>query len=346
MIPSAEMLGAHRVLEPPGSLPQAAWRLDAESPPGATELAVDVELISLDATSHRQLAEAAGGDPSAIEESIAEIVQTRGKMHNPVTGSGGILVGAAAAIGPEFPADGLRLGDRVASLASLTLTPLRLDAIGPVDAASPHVPVRGRAIVSATAPWTRLPDDLSLPVVVAVLDVCGAPAHTRALANTGEHVMVIGAGRAGLLSLAAAREAVGVQGRVTALDLSSEAIAAVLTAGLCDAGVVADATNPVETVAQLARQNIPSADLTVFVVDAPRCELTAVLATRPGGTVLFFSMATSFTAAALGAEGFGSSATMLIGSGYTSDRGEFAMDLVRRTPPLWELLTAREQAAA
>jgi L-erythro-3,5-diaminohexanoate dehydrogenase len=225
------------------------------------------------------------------------------------------------------------------------LTPLRLDEIGPVDAASRHIPVQGRAIISATAPWTRLSGNLPLPVVMAVLDVCGAPAHTRARANAGDHVLVIGAGRAGLLSLAAAREAVGDHGRVTALDLSGETIEMARAAGLCDDGVVADASNPVETIARLAEQSVPAADLTVFVADAPRCELTAVLATRPEGTVLFFSMATSFTAAALGAEGLSSSATLLIGNGYTCDRGRFAIDLVSGSAPLRELLTWREHAA-
>ena len=56
--------------------------------------------------------------------------------------------------------------------------------------------------------------------------------------------------------------------------------------------------------------------MTVVCVDVPGCEGGAVLGTAQGGTVIFFSMATSFTAAALGAEGLAADVTMLIGNGY------------------------------
>ncbi len=48
------------------------------------------------------------------------------------------------------------------------------------------------------------------------------------------------------------------------------------------------------------------ADLTVVVVNATDCEAAAILLTADHGTVLFFSMATSFTKAALGADGLAS----------------------------------------
>ena len=45
-------------------------------------------------------------------------------------------------------------------------------------------------------------------------------------------------------------------------------------------------------------------------------------------------MATSFSTVALAADGIGSSARMVVGSGYTADRGAYALDLVRRSEPL------------
>ena len=64
--------------------------------------------------------------------------------------------------------------------------------------------------------------------------------------------------------------------------------------------------------------------MTVVCVDVPGCEGGAILATAEGGTVVFFSMATSFTAAALGAEGLAADVTMLVGNGY--------VPATRRTP--------------
>jgi len=333
----ADRLGVGRVLAPRGVLPQAAERLDAETGAGDAELAVDVELLNLDATSHHQLRESCGGDPEAIGEAIAGIVRRRGKMHNPVTGSGGILAGRVAEIGARFPANGLRVGDRIASVASLSLTPLQLGSVGPVTAASPQIPVRGRAILAAGLPWTALRDDVEPGVAMTALDVYGAASHTRDLADRGAHVLILGAGRAGLLAAAAAQEAVGLAGRLTMADVSKDALARVQRAGLAATVVRADASDALAL--EHALTPVGPADLTVVVVDRPGCEMGAVLATRPDGAVLFFSMATSFSAAALGAEGMQATPRLLIGNGYAADRGTYALDLLHARPALRAALT-------
>jgi L-erythro-3,5-diaminohexanoate dehydrogenase len=76
-------------------------------------------------------------------------------------------------------------------------------------------------------------------------------------------------------------------------------------------------------------------------VDVPGCEQPAILATADGGTVVFFSMATSFAAAALGAEGLAADVTMLVGNGYLPGHAAYALDLVRRIPAVRELFEAR-----
>src|ERR1700733_5856048 len=118
-------LGLHRVLEPPGVLPQAAWRLDPSPSIGPDEVLVQVDRLNLDAASYRQLREAYDGDPDKIRAAVLDIVATRGKMQNPVTGSGGMLNGAGAAAGPGAP-PGPAPGQRIATLVSLTLTPLAI----------------------------------------------------------------------------------------------------------------------------------------------------------------------------------------------------------------------------
>ena len=94
-----ERLGADRVVEPPGSLPQPATRLDPSGPVRPTEIEVDVELLCLDSTSFRAIAEGAGSDPDRMADRIASIVADRGKLHNPDTDSGGVLYGRVAAVG-------------------------------------------------------------------------------------------------------------------------------------------------------------------------------------------------------------------------------------------------------
>jgi L-erythro-3,5-diaminohexanoate dehydrogenase len=333
--------GLRRVVAPRGALPQRAETLDPDLPLGEDELAIDVEALSVDAASFRQLEAAAGGDPARIAAEVAAIVARRGKLHNPVTGSGGMLLGRVAEIGPRHPAAGsVRPGDRIATLVSLTLTPLRLHRIRAVRPALARVDCEGRAILFASGPWTPLPGDLPEEVALAVLDVCGAPALAGRVLRPGQRVLVLGAGKSGALVLARARELLGRGGLLVAADRSNEALEGVRTAGLCDVALALDAADPAATLRAVDLAGGPF-DLVVSCATVQGAELPALLAVRDGGTVLFFSMATSFTAAALGAEGIGRDATLLVGNGFVPGHAALALDLVRRTPALRALLERR-----
>jgi len=335
---TARALGVHRVLEPAGALPQAAQRLDADPAIGPDEVRIAVERLNLDAASFRQLSESCAGDGAAVRSTVLEIVRTRGKMQNPVTGSGGMLLGTVDAVGPASPL-GLAVGDRVATLVSLTLTPLRItDDLRRWDGRSEQVPAEGTAILFARSIAAVLPGDLPDAVSLAVLDVCGAPAATaRVTERSGARsVTVLGAaGKSGCLSLAAARAA-GAR-RLTGLVRDETEAAALTAAGLADRVVVADATDPLAVAAAVGEP----ADLTVVCVDAPRAEHGAILATAQGGTVVFFSMATSFAQAALGAEGMAADVTMLVGNGYTPGHAALALDLYRRNAGVRALIDPR-----
>ena len=334
-------LGVHRVVEPAGVLPQAAQRLDADPAIGPDEVRISVQRLNLDAASFRQLSEAHGGDGDAVRAAVLDIVGTRGKMQNPVTGSGGMLIGVVDEVGPESPL-GLVAGQRVATLVSLTLTPLRLtDGLAGWDGRSEQVPAAGTAILFARSIAAVLPDDLPDAVSLAVLDVCGAPAATaRVVERTGARsVAVLGAaGKSGCLSLAAARAAGATE--LTGLVRNEAEAQALRAAGLADRVVVADATDPLAVAAGIGAP----ADVTVVCVDVTGAEHGAILATAEGGTVVFFSMATSFSAAALGAEGMAADVTMLVGNGYTPGHAALALDLYRSTPGVRALIDPRVHA--
>ena len=83
------------------------------------------------------------------------------------------------------------------------------------------------------------------------------------------------------------------------------------------------------------------ADITVVCVDVPGCEQPAILATAQGGTIIYFSMATSFSAAALGAEGLAADVRMLVGNGYVPGHADLALDLLRSTPAVRSLFEGR-----
>jgi L-erythro-3,5-diaminohexanoate dehydrogenase len=329
--------GLHRVLEPAGVLPQQAVRLDATPQPWPDEVIIGVERLNLDAASFRQLRTEHG---AGIREAVLEIVERRGKMQNPVTGSGGMLLGTVREVGPESPL-GLRVGDRVATLVSLTLTPLRIsDGLAGWDGASEQVPCQGTAVLFGRSIAAVLPDDLPDELSLAVLDVCGAPALTdRVLRERGGAASVCvlgGGGKSGSLSLAAARRAGA--GRLVALVPTPAEAEAVRSAGLADEVVIADARDPVA----VANAVGAPVDVTVVCVDVPGCEHGAILATADCGTVVFFSMATSFSAAALGAEGLAADLRMIIGNGYVPGHAAMALELIRTEPGVRALFESRE----
>ncbi|OLE25934.1 MAG: hypothetical protein AUG44_14600 [Actinobacteria bacterium 13_1_20CM_3_71_11] len=331
-------VGLHRVLAPVGVLPQAAQRLEASPAVGADEVRIRVERLNLDAASFRQLSQAHGGDGTAVRAAVLEIITSRGKMQNPVTGSGGMLIGTVEEVGPDSPL-GLKPGDRVATLVSLTLTPLVItDGLARWDGRGEQVPGAGYAILFGRSIAAVLPDDLDPDVALAVLDVCGAPALTaRVVAGyRGPAVAVLGAaGKSGSLALAAARRAGAAR---TVGVVPNQAEADRLTAsGLADTVVLADARDPVALAAAVGEP----VDVTVVCVDVPGCEHGAILATAERGTVIFFSMATSFAAAALGAEGLAADVTMLIGNGYVPGHADLALDLFRSEPGVRALLAHR-----
>jgi L-erythro-3,5-diaminohexanoate dehydrogenase len=337
-------LGTHRVLAPAGALPQPAERLDAgDDPVYETEIAVDVETLNIDAASFRQMEEAGGGDADAVGRLIVETVRRRGKQHNPVTGSGGMLLGTVRRVGGLVKHRGLAPGDRIATLASLSLTPLALRAIRAVRPVSAQVDVEGTAYVFASAPLARMPADLPERLALAVLDVAGAAPQVARLCHPGETVVVLGAGgKSGLLCAAEARRRVGPTGKVIGLE-SYERFAEDLRAlRLCDHVALVDARSPVavrDVVAPLTGGR--GADLTLSCVNVPGVELSAIVATKDRGKVYYFAMSTSFTAAALGAEGVGRDVDLYIGNGYAHGHAEHTLALVRGAPALAALLTSR-----
>jgi L-erythro-3,5-diaminohexanoate dehydrogenase len=339
-MPLGNKYGTHRVIEPAGALPQAATRLDNDmSVVYDNEILIDVKALNIDSASFTQIEEQAGHDVEEIKAIILGIVAAHGKQQNPVTGSGGMLIGRVAAIGSALAGRDLRPGDRIASLVSLSLTPLRIDRILAVHPAIDRVEVEGRAILFESGIYAKLPDDMDERLALAALDVAGAPAQTAKLVGPGMSVFVLGAGgKSGLLCCYEAMKRVGPTGRVVAVIHSERSRPILESLRLAHEIVVADATRPLEVLdAVLGANGGAEADLCINCVNVPGTEMASILPTRDHGTVYFFSMATSFTRAALGAEGIGKDVRMIIGNGYTKDHAEITLWQLRESPALRRL---------
>lgn len=332
--------GTHRVIEPKGVLTQAAWKVDNDmSKVYSNEIVCDVTSLNIDSASFTQIEEACGGDEQKIGEMIMGIVAERGKQQNPVTGSGGMFIGKVAYIGEDLKDRDLKVGDKIASLVSLSLTPLKIEKILAIHKDIDRVDIIGQAVLFESGIYAKLPDDMSEPLALAALDVAGAPAQARKLPKEGDSVLILGAnGKSGVLCGYEAMKKVGPKGNVVGVVRNPAQVPALMELGVYNKVIVASATEPIAVLdAALAANDSKEYDISICCVNIESCEMSAILPVRDDGIVYFFSMATSFTKAALGAEGIGKDVTMIIGNGYTKDHAEITLNVLRENEKLRKL---------
>ncbi|MGB3366027.1 MAG: L-erythro-3,5-diaminohexanoate dehydrogenase, partial [Acidaminobacteraceae bacterium] len=182
--------GTHRVIEPLGSLPQPAQKIDNTMEIYDNEILIDVQTLNIDSASFTQIKDQANHNVDRIKEIMTGIVDTRGKHHNPVTGSGGMLIGTVNSIGDALEGKtDLKVGDRIATLVSLSLTPLLINKIKDVRIDIDQVDIDGQAILFESGIYAKLPEDMRENLALSVLDVAGAPAQTRKLVKEGDTVL-------------------------------------------------------------------------------------------------------------------------------------------------------------
>ncbi|WP_027633327.1 L-erythro-3,5-diaminohexanoate dehydrogenase [Clostridium hydrogeniformans] len=331
--------GTHRVLEPQGVLTQAAYKIDNKMEIFSNEILVDVHALNIDSASFTQIEEEANGDITKIKEKIMAIVNERGKMQNPVTGSGGMFIGTVCEIGEDLKDRDLKVGDKIASLVSLSLTPLKIEEILDVKKDIDRVEVKAKAILFESGIYAKLPSDMSETLALAALDVAGAPAQTAKLVKPGQSVLILGAaGKSGMLCCYEAMKRVGPTGRVIAMVRKEAQAKSLKEWGLCHEAIISDAGKPIDVLTKTLDANCGrEVDISISCVNIPNTEMSCILPVKDDGIVYFFSMATSFTKAALGAEGVGKDVTMIVGNGYTKDHAEITLSELRESATLREI---------
>ena len=342
--------GTHRVISPKGVLPQPADVIDNTMEIYDNEVLIDVKTLNIDSASFTEIVRRAcdGKKPADIEgdeeemkkvkDTMLSIVEKAGKHKNPWTGSGGMLIGTVEEIGPAYVGD-LKVGDKIATLVSLSLTPLRIDEILEVRPEIDQVDIKGKANLFQSGLYAKLPDDMPEGLALSALDVAGAPAQTAKLVKPGQTVVIIGGGgKSGLLCLYEAKKRAGVTGKVICIAGSPKSEARAKNLNLADVYMVADATDAVGVYNMVMEATDGKlADIVINCVNIENTEMASILACKDNGLVYFFSMATSFTKAALGAEGVGKDVDMIVGNGYTKGHAEITLQCLREHEGLKEL---------
>jgi len=335
--------GTHRVIEPKGVLPQPANKIDNNMDEiYDNEILIDVQTLNIDSASFTDIANFCDHDIEAMKKEMLYNVELQGKHRNRRTGSGGMLLGTVEKIGDALKGKiDLKEGDKIATLVSLSLTPLRIDEILEIREEVDQVDIKGKAILFESGIYAKIPSDLPEKLALSALDVAGAPAQTAKLCQSGNTVVIFGAGgKSGMLCCYEAKKRVGVTGKVIGLANSPKSTKRIQDLGFCDVVESVAGMTPVQIYELVEKHtNGKMADVTINCVNVPDQEMPSILVTKDDGVVYFFSMATSFTKAALGAEGIGSDVTMIIGNGYTKGHAEITLQELRECKALRDLFT-------
>lgn len=337
-----EAMGIGRSLEPANSVLQPAWKVDNDMALRPGEILIAVKIININLTSFNEIGDETEFDEVLFRRRIMDIVAQRGKLHNPVTGTGGMLFGRVLKIDAQYKNHyHLKVGDDVISLSSLSATPMRLDSILSVDFQNAQLTVEGQCILFSNSPLIKMPQDIPLKIAIAALDEAGAPTRAYDLVSPGDHVLIIGAsGKSGSLVSFAVHKKLNHTGSISALVLDPSHRDKLKNCPFFDDILVMDATDLSRVRhSPLGDQDAGAFDVVINCVNKPGTEIATLMAVKPGGTIFFATLGSDYKLAALTAESIGKELLILPYTGYMKHHAEFTLDLLRSYPTLYKFLS-------
>ena len=332
--------GIHRVLEPKKVLPQPAWKIDNTMNVNESEALIEVKTISINSSSLRQICTENENDITKIREMVMKIVELRGKLHNPVTNTGGILYGQVKKIGEKYEnISNIKVGDYVIPLVSLSMIPLKINKIHNIDIKSSQLQVDGEAILFSSFPIATTYDDIKVEHLITLMDEAGSCIESYKLANNGDKVLIMGAnGKIGLLCAFAVREKIGRTGEITGIVYSRESKDLLEKYNIFDKVYMCDATNTIESYNSLKLNERGLYDLTINCINTFGTEAFSILSTKDNGTIYFSNLTINYNTTCLTAEGIGRELAIIPYKGYVFGHADYTINIFRKYSELRELI--------
>ncbi|MBQ7703258.1 MAG: sigma 54-interacting transcriptional regulator [Firmicutes bacterium] len=326
--------GTTRVLEPKFVMPASAWRLDNSRNIRPDEMRVSLRIVHLEGTSFKQMASEVGGDPKRLKQAIIDIVIRRGKMHNPVTDTGGVLCGRVEMIGDEYDNRfGLKVGDEVIVNCSLSSLPMHLEDIDEIDWVFNQFTAKGYVICHSGIPIIKVDDSIPVRALLFALDESGTLLKLNGVLEGKKRFLIVGNnilsnilyGYVIRRSLMDDCEIICALDKRTASRLTGEGIER-LTSFVFDEIHLIDILKPIECVRQLGES---AYDLSVNCAEVPGAETLNILSTKRGGTVLFANLINNLNIALYLTESISKELTILSADGYMEGYTEFDIEIVK-----------------
>lgn len=333
-----KMYGISRVIEPKQVLPTSAWKVDNEREIYSSEMRVKVSSIHVESTSFRQICVECNNNEERIKERLMAIVEKRGKLHNPVTDTGGVMFGTVDVIGAEYEnLKGLKEGDEVICNASMAGIPLKLHKITKIDMAYTQIDVEGYAILFSGLPVVQKPEDLPVNLLLYTFDESGTLYSAYKSAEGKNRCLVVGNSMlTNLLFGKAIRKAVGPEAELVCifdnnsdLGIRGRELNDLLEATFTNVHYV-NIMRPVECLEKL---DVGLFDVSVNCADISGAETINILSTKEGGVVYFANLINNYNIALYITEAISRAIEIKCADGYEQRYAEFDMELLREIAP-------------
>lgn len=336
--------GVDRVLEPKYVLSTSAWRVDNSREINPNEIRLSIKRLHIQGTSFKQICIEANNDPDRIKEKIQDIVIRRGKLHNPVTDTGGVVYGVVEAIGPLYKnKKSLSIGDEVICNASLAAIPLYISRITSIDPAYSQVEAEGHAILFDDFPVVKPPAGIPVNLLLYAYDESGTLYAVSEAAKGKSAFLVVGNNLlTNMLFGYVARKASPNAAIVCLFDERSDilfkgkSIDDLLKKIFTDIHYM-NILRPVECLKKLNAKKL--FDMSINCADIPGAETINILSTRYGGTVFFANLINNYNIALYITESVSRQLTIRCAEGFLEEYDEFDIGIVKELAPYLEKAT-------
>ena len=334
--------GLKRVAEPQYVLPTSAWKLDNSRNIYPNELRISVRRIHLEGTSFKQICTESNYNEEKIKQKIIDIIIRRGKLHNPVTDTGGLAFGTVEEIGEEFyNPQNLKVGDTIICNASLASVPIQIENILAIDHVFNQIDASGYAILHDHVPIIKIEEDMPVNLLLYTLDESGTLYRLSQLAEGQSKFLIVGNNMiTNLIFGYVIRRQVGAKGEIVCL-LDKKTGMQVMGDGIDQ--LIAHVFNevhflnilkPIHAVERLKLNQ--QFDLSVNCAEIPGAETINILATKAGGTVLFANLINNLKISLYITESISKPLNVENAEGYLEDEETFDIALVRELADYFE----------
>lgn len=305
-----DTFGLSRVIEPKDTVPVTAWRVDNHREISTEECRISLELIHLERDCFQQFCSECGFDEAKIIAKILDLINRRGKLHNPFTNTAGQFYGTIEEMGSDFEkSTPYHKGDSIFCLTTMTAHPIYIEKIHKIDYSYGELTVTGYGIVFIGSPLTTIPPGLQLNYTMATFDEAASLYSIHNVSNKGKRYLVIGKDLVSSITyVCSIKKAVGDNCYITVIldedgigTLTPEQVKHEL-AGWTNSSYILNVAQPVNSSEVVLKEEKEHYDMTINCEDLLGSEVLSVILTRNKGKLYFTSLKNGYTQSILIAE--------------------------------------------